>query len=281
MLKRTLIVFLLIVLSLLLFIVISGGGFGKRIKTSVFEKDKITYIAHRGLFNYYAENSFEGYDRCRKMGFKAVETDVRVTNDNRIIIFHDDSTQRLLGINSVIDELSLETAQSSHLLFNGSVSENKIMTLSNFLIQFQDNFVIYLDNKVNKKWVADSLLQILDKRNVVNSVIVASSNLLFLSYIKYKNPKVYTALEGFNSGKEWIYNFIPKNYKPDYYSSFFSKVDFNHIEFLKNNDLLDYKIIYGVDRDNINSAINSGLQNMILDFDSSFIYLLPQTEIYF
>ena len=152
------------------------------------------------------------------------------------------------------------------------------MSLNNFLSSFQKDFVIYLDNKVNKKWVADSLLSQITNRNAQGSVIVASSNLLFLSYIKFKNPDIFTALEGFNAGKEWIYSLIPKNFKPDYYSSFISKIDDKHLEFLKENQLLDHKIVYGVDSENLNYTLHSGLRNIILDFDSSFVEILPQKD---
>jgi len=85
-------------------------------------------------------------------------------------------------------------------------------------------------------------------------------------------------LEGFNAGKEWIYYLIPKNFKPDYYSSFISKVDDRHLDFLRKNHLLDHKIVYGVDRNNLDFTLNSGIHNMILDFDSSFVEILPKTN---
>ena len=266
-------------MACLLIILILGGGLGRRSERTVFDLSKTHYIAHRGLYNYFAENSFEGYENCRLMGFNAIETDIRVTKDHRLIVFHDDSTQRLLGINSTIEQITLVELEGAHLFFNGVETKNTVMTLHKFLDSFQKDFVIYLDNKVNKKWVADSLLLQIKKSNAQNGVIVASSNLIFLSYIKYKNPNVFTALEGFNAGKEWIYPLIPKNFKPDYYSSFISKVDEKHLDFLRKNNLLNHKIVYGVNRENLNFTLSSGIQNMILDFDSSFVEILPKKDL--
>ena len=278
MLKRFLLVLSLLILAGILLLLLIGGGFGRRPERTVFDSPTTNYIAHRGLYNYFAENSFEGYEHCRLMGFKAIETDIRVSKDNRLIVFHDDSTRRLLEINSTIDQIPFTELEGAHLYFNGAKTNNTVMSLNKFLNSFQKDFVIYLDNKVNKKWVADSLILQINKSSAQNSLVVASSNLLFLSYIKYKNPNVFTALEGFNAGKEWIYYLIPKNFKPDYYSSFISKVDDRHLDFLRKNHLLDHKIVYGVDRNNLDFTLNSGIHNMILDFDSSFVEILPKTN---
>ncbi len=278
MLKRFLLVLTLLILAGILLLLLIGGGFGRRPERTVFDSPTTNYIAHRGLYNYFAENSFEGYEHCRLMGFKAIETDIRVSKDNRLIVFHDDSTRRLLEINSTIDQIPFTELEGAHLYFNGAKTNNTVMSFNKFLNSFQKDFVIYLDNKVNKKWVADSLILQINKSSAQNSLVVASSNLLFLSYIKYKNPNVFTSLEGFNAGKEWIYYLIPKNFKPDYYSSFISKVDDRHLDFLRKNHLLDHKIVYGVDRNNLDFTLNSGIHNMILDFDSSFVEILPKTN---
>ncbi|TAH43901.1 MAG: hypothetical protein EYC69_01455 [Bacteroidetes bacterium] len=278
MLKRIFLILLALIPVSILSLLLIGGGMGRMPERSVFNSSETNYIAHRGLYNYFAENSFEGYENCRLMGFKSIETDIRVSKDNHLIVFHDDSTQRLLGVNSTVEELTLAELERIHLLFNGQATKNTVMSLNTFLKSFQNDFVIYLDNKVNKKWVADSLLSQIKKSKAQGSVIVASSNLLFLSYIKYKNPDIFTALEGFNAGKEWIYSLVPKKFKPDYYSSFVSKIDDKHLEFLRENQLLNHKIVYGVDRENLNYTLQSGIGNMILDFDSSFVEILPQHD---
>jgi glycerophosphoryl diester phosphodiesterase len=272
--KKLIIIILALILPTVILVGVIGGGFGDNHSPKLFEENSTTFIAHRGLYNYYAENSYEGYRNCERMGFKAIETDIRVTKDRQLIVFHDDSTSRLLGVNSKIEELEMQDLKDRFLRFHGTATENKVMTLDDLLMNFQNSFIIYLDNKVNKRWVADSLLKHIELNQAGEKVILASSNLLFLSYVKYKNNSIHTALEGFDSGKEWIYSIIPKKFKPDYFSSFMSKVDKEHIEFLKENDLLDRKIVYGVDSTNVHSVIESGIKSMIIDFDSSFTDIL-------
>ncbi|MCW3085382.1 MAG: hypothetical protein JWP12_2748 [Bacteroidetes bacterium] len=77
-----------------------------------------------------------------------------------------------------------------------------------------------------------------------------------------------TVLEGFNAGKEWMYYFIPKNLKPDFLSGFYSATNEAHVNWLKENDLLDSKIAYGVDLKNYKAVLKSGFKNILIDYDS-------------
>ncbi len=277
--KSYLLFLLLTIFGLIILILIVGGGLGRNLSPSLFEKNKITFIAHRGLYNYYAENSLEGYQQCEKMKFDAIETDIRVTRDRQLVVFHDDSTGRLLGFRSMLEELNKADLEKHFLFFQGRPTQNKVLSLDELLNHFQNKFIIYLDNKVNKKWVADSLVIHLEKKPAGQKIIVASSNLLFLSYLKFRNKNVYTALEGFDAGKEWIYYLIPRRFKPDYYSSFMSKVDEGQINFLHKNNLIENKIVYGVDSANVHTVIESGIQNMIIDFDSSFADIFQKQSV--
>lgn len=266
--KGILFILLILILSASILIML-GGGFGNRSNAELFGENERTYIAHRGLHNYFAENSLEAYTKCESLNFKAIEADIRVTKDNELIVFHDYNTSRLLDTNSTIDKFTKNELNRFVIFFHGKATDNKILSVDELLEYFGNTFKIYLDNKVNKKWVADSLIAKIDKNKSSGSVVIASSNLLFLAYIKYKNKNILTALEGFNSGKEWFYKFIPKNFKPDYYSSFISEVDESHISFLKANNILKNKIVYGVDSSNFELVHKFGLQNIIIDFDSS------------
>jgi hypothetical protein len=117
--------------------------------------------------------------------------------------------------------------------------------------------------------MADKILRFINKNQLYHKILIADSNLVFLSYLKFKNPHIQTVLEGFKSGKEWIYYVIPKDFKPDYYASFIKDVDNDHLKFLKNNNLLERKIVYGVDKKNYKNALDLGIKNIILDYDES------------
>ena len=107
------------------------------------------------------------------------------------------------------------------------------------------------------------------KYNTYEHVLVADANILFLAYLKYKIPQIKTVWEGFNKGKEWSYFLVPSSLKPDYFASFFSEVDDKHIQFLNEQNLMHRKVVYDINKNNFQQAVEIGLKHLIVDYDSS------------
>jgi glycerophosphoryl diester phosphodiesterase len=251
---------------------IAGGGFGVADDEQRTGEDAWVF-AHRGVAAYGAENSSEAFELAIKLGFEAIETDVRATKDGKLIIFHDQSGDRLLQIDKDIHHLHWREIKDLPLYHNGKKSTNTILSLANFLEKTEDSIILYLDIKDFTKAIADSLLLITEHYTGRKRIIIASSKLPYLAYMKYKKPEVQTALEGFNKGKEWIYYIIPKKFKPDYYASFIDKIDISHMQFIMKNNLLKKRIAYGVNSKNIVTAYELGLRHIILDYDSTSMHI--------
>ncbi len=64
-------------------------------------------VAHRGGSLLAPENTFAAFDRAAALGAEAIETDVRLTRDGVVVVFHDDDTARLLGVGGTIEERTL------------------------------------------------------------------------------------------------------------------------------------------------------------------------------
>jgi hypothetical protein len=105
--------------------------------------------------------------------------------------------------------------------------------------------------------------------DIHESVIVASPSFLISLYIKFHYPSIYTAMEGFDAGKEWVYRLIPRDLRPDFLSGFSSKVTNNHVEWLNKTGLLSNRIVYGVDSADYHDMVNLGIKNMIIDYFST------------
>jgi len=256
----------LIVIIPVIIITIVGEGFGDRPYAELNDGRPIIF-AHRGLTNYFAENSLEGFTHCKKRGFKAVEIDIRHTKDNRLMVFHDKNCYELLGIDTAINDINADFLQGKHLIYRDSVTKNTVMSLDQFLLRFKDSFIIYLDIKDNTKTVADSLLPYFKKYDIYNNVLVA--NIIFASYLKFNDRNILTVLEGIDTDREWYYHIIPKRFKPDFYSSFIFKVDEKHFQFFRENGILDKKILYGVNKDNLLDVYKLGAQHILLDYNST------------
>lgn len=246
-----------------------GGGFGERPVDFVLNEGKPLVFAHKGMENYYLENSLEGYEAAKELGFKSLETDVKRTKDKRLILFHDGICDRLLGIDVWIDDLNYEDIKDTKIIYQNKRSEHTIPTLETFLIKNKDAKVIYLDIKRSTVSTADTLLYLFEKYDLYEQVLVADERVSFLSYLKFFDPKIKTILEEFNHGSEWKYYWIPKNFKPDFYGSDIQRVDDEYLDFLKSNQLVDRKIVYGVTHKNIEQVYQLGLKHIIIDYHNS------------
>ena len=265
--KKTIKYITIILGIVIIAVIIIGGGFGS-VSSKLFNNEKVIVFAHRGVSEYNVENSVEAFDKAIRFGFNAIETDVRCTKDGKLIVFHDKSCRRLLNINQDINIFEWHEVKDESLQYNGKATKNKVLSLEQYLEHINDSIITYLDIKIFSKSIADSLLSITNKFNNSKKIIIADSDIIYLAYLKIKNPEIKVALEGFSKGKEWLYYIIPKRFKPDFYSSFIDEVDENHMLFLSNNNLLDKKIVYGVNHENISKAYNLGLSNIIFDYDS-------------
>ena len=86
-------------------------------------------IAHRGLHNeIYPENSFAAFENSIKKGY-AIETDVHLTKDNKVVIFHDFNLKRMCGADVLIEDLTFEQTQE---YFLGETTQ-KIPLFSDFI----------------------------------------------------------------------------------------------------------------------------------------------------
>ena len=225
-------------------------------------------FAHRGLANYFTENSTRSFEACKDIGLKAIEADVRQTKDGRLIIFHDNNCKRLLGNDANVDEVELSFFKDKYLISKDASDSLSVMTLDDFLQRYKDDFYIYLDMKHTSFEIADSLIQKFESYNVYQNCMVADADIAFLFYLKLKNERIITALEGFGAGKEFYHFIIPNRLMPDYFSSFLRDIDVDFVNFLERKQLVDRYIAYGVNRNNIVRADTMGIRNVVMDYDS-------------
>lgn len=67
-------------------------------------------LGHRGARGEQLENTLFGFEYAKRLqarGLSGIEFDVQLTFDGHLIVFHDDTLQRLCGSQSRIDQLSL------------------------------------------------------------------------------------------------------------------------------------------------------------------------------
>ena len=72
-------------------------------------------IAHRGLHNEeYPENSLGAFQRCIDKNYP-IELDVRLLNDNTLVVFHDDTLARMTGLDGYVSQINKEDLKNCKL----------------------------------------------------------------------------------------------------------------------------------------------------------------------
>jgi glycerophosphoryl diester phosphodiesterase len=230
------------------------------------QKDSLLLFAHRGVTTHFPENSHGALASARQKGFKAIEIDIQQTANGDLVLFHDEDGKRLLNINSNIDEMHTREIKKHPLIFNNKKSSSFVLTLDEIFKLYHDDFIIYLDVKVDDTRVFREIAKAIHQHGLTESVVVASSSTTCIFYIEYFYPAIHTALEGFHAGKEWVYHSIPKRLQPDFYSGSYKKVTPGHIRWLHQKDVMKKRIVYDVDSSNYQVAVQAGFKNIIMDY---------------
>lgn len=270
MLKTLLIVVAVLVIIFLVLIFLFGRPGSKSGANGFTDPaDSAILFAHRGVVANFPENSLESIEEAKRLGFRAVEFDLRKSANDDFILFHDTDCSRMLGAGFDIQDVPTTDLKTFPFIYKGKPTRWFVPTLKEVLDRHYADFIFYFDMKLPGFTEADQIVEIIRKYGIEKQVIVASADAVFTMYIEYKYPEINTALEGMNAGKEWMYSLIPKNLRPDFLSGFLNRVDEDHVKWLKERNLLNRRIVYGVDSSNYIAAKKLGIRNMILDYDSA------------
>lgn len=125
-------------------------------------------IGHRGAAGLALENTTESIEVAIKAGVDAIEFDVRLTSDNKLVLSHDIHLGRVSEQSHKISKHSLAKLRKT-TLHNGQV----IATLDE-AIKACKNIPIFIEGKDNG-W-ANSLAEFLKSKNFENKISVISFN---------------------------------------------------------------------------------------------------------
>ncbi len=65
-------------------------------------------FAHRGGSYDFCENTLDAFNNSINLGYQHIETDVRHTKDNKLVIFHDPDLKRICDLDTKIENLNYD-----------------------------------------------------------------------------------------------------------------------------------------------------------------------------
>ncbi|WP_322900666.1 glycerophosphodiester phosphodiesterase family protein [Mycoplasmopsis felis] len=111
-------------------------------------------LAHRGYSGIAPENTDLAFEMAYQYNFDGVELDVHLTKDKKLVIIHDETTNRTALTNKEIEFSTLnDLKKDDHsLFFKYKVKKQTILTLEEFLDKYLDLYkLINVEIKTDQK----------------------------------------------------------------------------------------------------------------------------------
>lgn len=146
----------------------------------------ITY-AHRGASHYCPENTLLSFYTGIYMGANGIETDIRSTKDGKLVLFHDDTLERVTGEKGSVADYTYDELQAFFVKKNDL--KDKIITFEEFLARF-NHFDITFAIELKVAGIEKTLADIIYKYGVENKCIITSFEIDYLKTMKEYAPKL-------------------------------------------------------------------------------------------
>ena len=142
--------------------------------------------AHRGLHTRdksVPENSLAAFRQAAQEGY-GIELDVQLSKDGEVVVFHDDTLDRVCGVHARVDELTWPELQQLRLCG----TEEQIPLFSEVLknIQGCEALIVELKNGPRNRELCEKTLALLE--NYHGNVCIESFNPLIVAWFRFHAP---------------------------------------------------------------------------------------------
>lgn len=141
--------------------------------------------AHRGASHYAPENTMSSFYMGLSMGANGIETDVQKTRDGKLVLFHDDTLERVCGVSGAVADYTYDELLAFRVHKNNLC--DKIVLFEDFLkyFGFRDlTFAIELKVGGIEKEVAE----LLDKYGMREKTVITSFEFDFIKEFRTISP---------------------------------------------------------------------------------------------
>jgi len=150
-------------------------------------REQFVNYAHRGASEYLPENTFLAFYTGLYMGANGIETDVRRAKDGTLVLFHDNTLERVTGETGSVEDYTFEELQAFSVQKNGY--RDRIVAFEDFLrhFAFRDlTFAIELKGEGVEKDTAD----LIRKYQMEKKCVVTSFHLEYLRNLRAYAPEL-------------------------------------------------------------------------------------------
>ncbi|MFN8487055.1 MAG: glycerophosphodiester phosphodiesterase [Caldilineaceae bacterium] len=157
-------------------------------------RNKPFVVAHRGAPVLEPENTLPSFIRALQQGADAVETDLRFTRDEQIVLFHDSTLARTTDGQGAVREHSLaELRRLRTKAPSGAFTHAQVPTLLDLIEQTERKIPFLLELKdplfVDRHYAA-KLIELLDTQGVLQSSAIVSFQPEYVATVKAVCPAI-------------------------------------------------------------------------------------------
>ena len=101
-------------------------------------------FAHRGFSGQYPENTMTAFEKALEAGCEGIEMDVHLTKDNKIVIIHDEKTDRTSNIKGYVKDMTYEELKKADFsyIYSDKAGLCRIPTLREYFDLVKDKDII-------------------------------------------------------------------------------------------------------------------------------------------
>ena len=156
-------------------------------------------VAHRGSSGTSPENTFASFGKAIETGAMMIETDIQVTGDGHIIVFHDKDFRRIARTSKNVKDLTLKEIKEIDIgsWFSPDYKNERVPLLSELLEFISDK--CYLNIEIKKihpeqiETTVKELMSLIFNYNYSDNVLLSSFYYETLELVKKLYPEIPVA----------------------------------------------------------------------------------------
>ncbi len=169
----------LTIIAILIFVMVSTFITLVDLDYKIHNKN-ISVAGHRGDVLAYPENTIPSIMSAVEKGVDYVEVDLQLTKDGKVVVFHDKNLLRLTGVRGEIKNFNYEDLKNINIKSKEfkKNKEYKIPTLDEVIniTKGKVNLLLELKPYDNFNMLSSEVVNIINKHNIKDDVLVQSSN---------------------------------------------------------------------------------------------------------
>jgi len=167
--------------------------------TSILYKDQpYLLFGHRGAPHFEPENTIPSFLRAISDGCNAIELDVHRTRDGHLVVFHDDTLERITNGTGRVAEHTLAELKALNAAAIWEGRQEQIPTLQEVVDALPKRVIFNFEIKdfsfFSEQRIELELIRFIRDNNMRDRVVLSSFNPLNIWRVKMADAKIFTAL---------------------------------------------------------------------------------------